>query len=53
MKRSWISLLAALALFVTVGCGGSGSLEPAAEQDELAQWAADNPAPEEVPLDEE
>lgn len=39
-------------VFILSGCGGSGSLEPTAEQDELEQWVNQNPAPEEVPLED-
>ena len=53
MKRSWISLVAAVALIASVGCGGSGTVETAAEKDELSEWVADNPAPEEAPLEGE
>ena len=35
------------------GCGGgSGQPEKTAGSDEIAQWVADNPAPEEIPLDD-
>lgn len=41
-----------LAGCLIVGCGGSSATAPVAEQDELAAYAAENPAPPETPVDE-
>lgn len=45
-----VTLLLFAVAFV-VGCGGSSSNAPVAEQDELSKWVAENPAPPETPVD--
>ncbi len=52
MNRILLKLFLLLFLVGTVGCG-DGAAKPAVDEDELSQWVSDNPAPEEVPLDEE
>ena len=52
MKRRF-SGAAVLVLFASIlgGCTGSEEVETTAEHDELSQWVAENPEPEEVDPD--
>ncbi|TWU56695.1 hypothetical protein Poly51_26120 [Rubripirellula tenax] len=52
MKRFTFLALFLLTLSTIVGCGGPSETAPAASQDELSQWVNENPAPEEVELEE-
>ena len=56
MRRTdlrFAKLLAVIIAITSLGCGGSTEPEVMTDQDELSQWVADNPAPEEIPLDDE
>ncbi|WP_442508667.1 hypothetical protein SH528x_000191 [Novipirellula sp. SH528] len=51
MNRLLSFALPLVALTLLIGCGGSNATAPMAEQDELAKYAAENPAPPETPVD--
>lgn len=49
----WATLSAFLMTICLIGCGGSSEPEVMTDQDELSEWVANNPAPEEIPLEDE
>ncbi|EMI43161.1 hypothetical protein [Rhodopirellula sp. SWK7] len=54
MQRLTFAFTFLFAFSMLLGCGDtSGTPEPAADQDELAAWVSENPAPETTELVEE
>lgn len=51
MRRLIHIMLPLLAISFLVGCGSGSSAAPVVEQDELSQWAEQNPSPPETPVD--